>query len=81
MSRICREQFIALHSLPLLKQLQQQLHDNYTTVRDEGSGSARHPFAMLTEEEKKKLKNTFNALPTPGDFDINEVLRSEYFFS
>lgn len=77
MNRICREQFVALHSLPLLENLSNYFLDNYRFSDEE--------IKNQNNEEIKKLMVAFNkklaVIPEKGDFDLNKVLESVYFFS
>ncbi|EGD83185.1 single-subunit RNA polymerase [Salpingoeca rosetta] len=69
MSRHTREQFVNIHSRPLLKDL--------------------HSFFRLQYEGRKYVRPRGNdettveidPCPEQGEFDINEVLNSKYFFS
>jgi DNA-directed RNA polymerase len=56
MSRILRNQFVNLHSEPLLE----NLRDNF---------AQRYPH------------NKFPEIPKRGDFDLEEVKKSPYFFA
>ncbi|XP_022917116.2 DNA-directed RNA polymerase, mitochondrial [Onthophagus taurus] len=76
MNKICREQFVALHSQTILDDLSEFLAQKYSfSVEDltlDGSPS---------DMAKRKLNKTLRKLPKLGDFDIKEVLDSVYFFS
>lgn len=76
MNRLCREQFVALHSEPILEDLSNYFCDLYSyndcDFLDDGS---------VSDLTKKKLNRILNKMPNTGTFDINEVLRSTYFFS
>ncbi|XP_012257403.2 DNA-directed RNA polymerase, mitochondrial isoform X1 [Athalia rosae] len=76
MNKICREQFVALHSEPILKNLSEFLVKTFGYVESDivQDGS-------VTELSKKKVNRLLQQLPKHGDFDLNNVLRSEYFFS
>lgn len=56
MNYLLRQEFIKLHSSPLI----QNLYDNFKT---------RYPH------------KEFPPIPQPGDFDLNEIQKSTYFFS
>ncbi|KAJ3645908.1 hypothetical protein Zmor_023531 [Zophobas morio] len=76
MNKICREQFVALHSLPILENLSVLLTEKYSFGKNDfvGDGS-------VTDLTKNKLNKVLRKLPATGDFDINQVLNSIYFFS
>ncbi|XP_060521264.1 DNA-directed RNA polymerase, mitochondrial [Cylas formicarius] len=77
MNRICREQFVALHSEPILESLSQFLHNKYSydesEIAEDDSG--------IGSTKKHLLNSTLRQLPKTGDFDIRKVLKSIYFFS
>ncbi|XP_018323984.1 DNA-directed RNA polymerase, mitochondrial [Agrilus planipennis] len=74
MNKICREQFVALHSEPILENLSLFLFDkySYTKIDEKDAGTA------LT---RKKFNKVLRTLPKTSNFDIREVLNSVYFFS
>ncbi|XP_044253587.1 DNA-directed RNA polymerase, mitochondrial [Tribolium madens] len=76
MNKICREQFVALHSLPILENLSLFLTEKYSFGKDDliGDGS-------VSDLTKTKLNKVLRKLPKTGDFDITQVLNSVYFFS
>ncbi|CAH0564781.1 unnamed protein product [Brassicogethes aeneus] len=76
MNKVCREQFVALHSEPILEELSIFLTEKYSFDDWEltGDGSA-------TDVSKKKLNKVLRQLPKTGKFDINQVIKSVYFFS
>ncbi|EFA08534.1 DNA-directed RNA polymerase, mitochondrial [Tribolium castaneum] len=76
MNKICREQFVALHSLPILENLSMFLTEKYSFRNDDliGDGS-------ISDLTKTKLNKVLRKLPKTGDFDITQVLKSVYFFS
>ncbi|XP_039622586.1 DNA-directed RNA polymerase, mitochondrial [Polypterus senegalus] len=73
MNRICREQFVALHSQPILEDLSKFLLEKY---------SRRVPDRKSKKfmEYKRLLKLLFR-VPQTGDFDLQKVKDSTYFFS
>lgn len=75
MNKICREQFVALHSQPILEDLSEFLSKRYSyhesELEDRTVGAAN----------KKRVNNLLQRVPSKGDFDLNSVLRSVYFFS
>ncbi|XP_030754172.1 DNA-directed RNA polymerase, mitochondrial-like [Sitophilus oryzae] len=76
MNKICREQFVALHSEPILEDLSISMYNNYSFEESELSDES-----SLADYQKKKLNKLLRTLPATGDFDINNVLDSVYFFS
>ncbi|KAL1494494.1 hypothetical protein ABEB36_010085 [Hypothenemus hampei] len=75
MNKICREQFVALHSQPILENLSVFLYDLY--AHDESAMTE----GSMSELSRKKLNKVIKRLPKTGDFDIKNVLNSVYFFS
>lgn len=65
MNRICREQFLVLHTLPLLETLREQLISQVNSK----------------SKQQQKGDIGIKPLPPKGTFDIHEVLNSTYFFS
>ncbi|KAG4077220.1 hypothetical protein HA402_005275 [Bradysia odoriphaga] len=72
MNKICREQFVALHSQPILEDLAKFLENRYRFSENE-----------LTQDGSKYEFNYMLSQPPPdrGTFDLNNVLDSTYFFS
>nr|XP_033937151.1 DNA-directed RNA polymerase, mitochondrial [Pseudochaenichthys georgianus] len=74
MNKICREQFVALHSQPILQELSNYLVQKYCT-------------GISLEAKKKKtqeyleLRLCLATVPQTGDFDLQRVKESTYFFS
>ncbi|KOB68485.1 DNA-directed RNA polymerase [Operophtera brumata] len=71
---VCREQFVALHSQPILDDLSQFLVKRYSydqTELESGAGSF----------EKRRVNSLLGKVPPKGTFDLNSVLKSVYFFS
>ncbi|KAF6771949.1 hypothetical protein AHF37_09646 [Paragonimus kellicotti] len=77
MNRICREEFIALHSEPILKNFADYLQSRFAYTSTE--------IAQMDCEMKRAKALAFNELlkrvPKSGTFDLNEVRNSTYFFS
>ncbi|GLG94679.1 DNA-directed RNA polymerase [Gryllus bimaculatus] len=71
MNKICREQFVALHSQPILKDLSKFLYEKFGY-----SGSVENAPPGWQE-----LNTLLKQLPSTGDFDLENVLKSIYFFS
>ncbi|KAL1460948.1 hypothetical protein WDU94_012882 [Cyamophila willieti] len=76
MNRICRQQFVNLHSQPILEDLSDQLIDNYGS-----SDSDLEVSSKKERHQKEKLNELLAKVPPKGDFDIRQVLKSVYFFS
>ncbi|XP_068207915.1 LOW QUALITY PROTEIN: DNA-directed RNA polymerase, mitochondrial [Palaemon carinicauda] len=76
MNRVCREQFVALHSEPILENLSLALRKRFSFEYKDFAhdGSAK-------DTAKMKVNTLLNKIPRKGNFDINEVLKSTYFFS
>uniref|UniRef100_A0A1L8DGQ1 DNA-directed RNA polymerase n=2 Tax=Nyssomyia neivai TaxID=330878 RepID=A0A1L8DGQ1_9DIPT len=76
MNTITREQFVALHSLPILEDLSHFLKEKYffqdKDFKNDGS---------VNDATKRKLNIALRHVPGKGDFDLNSVLDSVYFFS
>ncbi|EGI66288.1 PREDICTED: DNA-directed RNA polymerase, mitochondrial [Acromyrmex echinatior] len=74
MNRICREQFIALHSEPILEDLSEFFHKNYRKQ-------------IVSNKRDVKLRGDdvsleiFQKIPKKGTFDINMIKSSRYFFN
>ncbi|XP_059048720.1 DNA-directed RNA polymerase, mitochondrial [Achroia grisella] len=75
MNEICREQFVALHSQPILDDLSEYLVKrysyDYSELQDSAPGAAN----------KRRVNNLLKKVPSKGDFDLKSVLKSVYFFS
>lgn len=76
MNKICREQFVALHSQPILEDLSQFLQNKFSFNESEIKNNN-----TPEDSEKKQLNRILKRLPEKGDFDLNKVLDSIYFFS
>jgi len=73
MNRICREQFVELHSQPILEDLQKHFERNYSNLK------LVRPLKSKESGDEKNL-TSFEGRPEPGNFDVKEVLNSTYFF-
>lgn len=71
MNRICREQFIALHNEPILDDLSRYFVSTYKNMKpiDEKKYDAKKTMLVLGRKLNK------------GSFDLENVMRSTYFFS
>jgi len=76
MNKICREQFVALHNQPILEDLSKFLVEKFGYKSNEfkGDGSAQ-------DQMKIKLNKLLPKYPPKGDFKLENVLDSTYFFS
>ncbi|XP_064077870.1 DNA-directed RNA polymerase, mitochondrial-like [Macrobrachium nipponense] len=76
MNKICREQFVALHSEPILETLSSDLKKRFSFEYKDFAhdGSAK-------DTAKMKVNTLLNKIPRKGNFDISDVLKSTYFFS
>ncbi|KAK9307504.1 hypothetical protein QLX08_002136 [Tetragonisca angustula] len=73
MNKICREQFVALHSEPILEDLAQFFVTRYLSANKIQEYDAKFNLG--------EVHNCFINVPSKGTFDINKVLSSVYFFS
>uniref|UniRef100_A0A914KTM2 DNA-directed RNA polymerase n=2 Tax=Meloidogyne TaxID=189290 RepID=A0A914KTM2_MELIC len=72
MNKICREQFIALHKQPIIQKLSQSFNSTYLT----DSIREKMPEKLVAD-----ISNVFDSSSLKlGELDINEVLKSTYFF-
>ncbi|KAK2507039.1 hypothetical protein MC885_017042 [Smutsia gigantea] len=72
MNQVCREQFVRLHSQPILQDLSRFLARRFSEHR-----SRNHSKNIWVT----KLVDTLQSLPKTGDFDLEQVKHSTYFFS
>ncbi|XP_003502602.1 DNA-directed RNA polymerase, mitochondrial isoform X2 [Cricetulus griseus] len=73
MNEVCREQFVRLHSQPILEDLAKFLEKRFCSV---SSSQKPSELALAT-----KLQKTLQSLPKTGTFDLSQVMKSTYFFS
>ncbi|XP_024859792.1 DNA-directed RNA polymerase, mitochondrial isoform X2 [Kryptolebias marmoratus] len=74
MNKICREQFVALHSQPILQDLSNFMLQKYCAgLLTDSTGKK--------SKEYKKLMLLLTKVPETGDFDLHQVKESTYFFS
>ncbi|XP_040273449.1 DNA-directed RNA polymerase, mitochondrial [Bufo bufo] len=69
MNKVCREQFVSLHSQPILQNLSQFLIQKYCHN------------AQAHDPENLKMLNLFRDVPKTGTFNLENVKDSTYFFS
>nr|CAD7259066.1 unnamed protein product [Timema shepardi] len=76
MNRICREQFVALHSQPILEDLSRFMVKKFSYSDSELTNDG-----SVVDMSKRKLNQILTRVPSKGDLDITNVLNSVYFFS
>ena len=72
MNEVCRDQFIKMHSEPLIEKLARDMRKKYLT---------KNLCNKMEKEEKEKLEERLTPNFETGELDINEVRNSVYFFS
>lgn len=78
MNVICREQFISLHTEPILEDLSAQFIENYV------KGERMHQNTDDNKGKKSRKNidiNVLKRIPKKGNFDVRNVISSIYFFS
>ncbi|XP_021497542.1 LOW QUALITY PROTEIN: DNA-directed RNA polymerase, mitochondrial [Meriones unguiculatus] len=75
MNEVCREQFVRLHSQPILEDLSVFLDERFCS--DSSIRSLKPADRVLIT----KLQDTLQSLPVKGIFNLEQVMRSTYFFS
>ncbi|XP_006876764.1 PREDICTED: DNA-directed RNA polymerase, mitochondrial [Chrysochloris asiatica] len=73
MNQVCREQFVHLHSQPILRDLSRFLVKRFC--------STPRTSKFSKNLQSRKLFQTLLALPETGTFDLEQVKVSKYFFS
>lgn len=73
MNRICREQFVALHSQPILEDLSSYFLREYEP--------ALKALYETQPDTYAKIVGVLSNVPERGSFDLKNVLDSVYFFS
>jgi DNA-directed RNA polymerase len=83
MNTILREEFVKLHSQPILANLRDELVERYRSyVIPEGLTKGRGPTGDIRHIQVSTWRPiNIPPIPPKGDFDISQVLRSDYFFS
>ncbi|XP_070817738.1 DNA-directed RNA polymerase, mitochondrial [Chaetodon trifascialis] len=74
MNKVCREQFIALHNQPILQDLSNFLLLKYCTRLPTEAKNKKY-------QEYRRLMLLLAKVPQTGDFDLQQVKESTYFFS
>jgi len=79
MNSVCREQFISLHSSPILESLSK----HFLRHHSEGRPPELLPEKMreLAKVNRKKREMLFANLPNKGNLDLNVIRDSTFFFS
>ncbi|XP_027625347.1 DNA-directed RNA polymerase, mitochondrial [Tupaia chinensis] len=75
MNQVCREQFVRLHSRPILQDLSKFLVKRFCTH------PSPNPQRLSQRIQATKLLETLLSVPETGTFDLEQVKRSTYFFS
>ncbi|NXM23899.1 RPOM protein, partial [Oxyruncus cristatus] len=70
MNRICRQQFVALHSEKILQDLSEFMLEKYCS-----------PSTETIATWQKKLMEQLSNVPRTGEFNLKQVMDSTYFFS
>jgi DNA-directed RNA polymerase, mitochondrial len=98
--RLLKEQFVALHSQPIMENLERELHERFGSRRilnvytkeqwekrqEESQTKDGDNMAAISPTRSSQIVQAWEPislppLPSRGDFDVKEVLQSEYFFS
>ncbi|KAJ3598921.1 hypothetical protein NHX12_032884 [Muraenolepis orangiensis] len=74
MNKVCREQFVALHSQPILQDLSNFLLRKYCSKQPAEGNNKRYL-------EHLRLMLMLSKVPQTGDFNLQRVKESTYFFS
>jgi len=84
MNAVCRDQFIALHSFPILENLSEYFLESFTPppqgkfVRKSALTDTSQNFRDFQTQKRTVL---FQSVPAKGDLDLNVVRDSIYFFN
>lgn len=76
MNKICRSQFVKLHKEPVLDNLAEFMVDKYGQLDIQDTSKLKRGNRNM-----KILEDYIKNVPSKGDFDLDNVLRSTYFFS
>ncbi|XP_063057462.1 DNA-directed RNA polymerase, mitochondrial [Engraulis encrasicolus] len=74
MNKICREQFVALHSQPIMQDLSKFLLQKYCS---KDPGERKNKKFM----EYRRMMQLLGRVPETGDFNLERVKESTFFFS
>ena len=85
MNEVCREQFVRLHSLPILESLAQSFESNYLTSNNDSDMDSEVSNKNISDVDIAKTEKLFNSFPSKGNdeccLNLNIVKKSVYFFS
>lgn len=86
MNRACRDQFVALHSSPILDDLSEHFLERYLKLPDNLAGKqlkaeTLYKLLQARNTEEKKREMLFTSLPKKGELDLSVIQDSVYFFS
>ena len=85
MNEVCREQFVRLHSEPILEQLADSFEDNYLLSSADNDSNEVLSNRVVSDIEMAKAKKLFQSVPKKGNdecaLNLNIVKKSVYFFS
>ena len=70
MNKVCREQFVNLHSQPILENLSKHFEETNLTID-----------ALPTDSDLARAKVLFKNIPAKGKLNLEVVKDSVYFFS
>ena len=70
MNKVCRDQFVNLHSQPILENLSKHFEQTYVTYD-----------AIPTDSDLARAKVLFKNIPEKGELNLDVVKDSVYFFS
>nr|ABM54185.1 mitochondrial RNA polymerase [Paracentrotus lividus] len=76
MNEICRNQFVKLHKEPILDLLAEFMVDKYGQLDMQDASKLKRGSRNM-----KILEDYIKNVPEKGDFDLDNVLKSTYFFS
>merc|ERR1712059_147144 len=79
MNGVCRNQFIALHSFPILERLSEHFLLNFMEPLSNEGVSEKKQAVMDIDLKKRDL--LFKNVPKKGELDLSVVKDSVYFFS
>ncbi|XP_034278454.1 DNA-directed RNA polymerase, mitochondrial [Pantherophis guttatus] len=81
MNKICREQFVALHSQPILEDLSKFMLQKYCPKTTISENDIKKKSQQAVQARIQELKNLLPKIPKKGDFKLEKVKRSVYFFN
>ncbi|KAM3852365.1 DNA-directed RNA polymerase, mitochondrial [Vipera latastei] len=81
MNKICREQFVALHSQPILEDLSKFMLQKYCSDTTSCESDKKTKGQKAVQARIQELKALLPNIPKKGDFNLEKVKRSVYFFN